>query len=242
MPYAIHRRQKIHYTVEGEGPLVVLQHGMLMDGSSWAQGGFVQALSDRYRVACVDSLGHGASDRPGDAALYDQAQRAGDIVAVIDDLGAERAHLIGYSMGGWMSVGVARHHPDRLASLVVGGWDLVDGTPRLPQGRVTFEIFMDFARQLAPELLEWVTPADMPGLRACYEALSQLDGASEAVLGAGVPVLLWNGREDAYHAPMQVFAAAHGLSFLSSAGDHLAAAQTPDAATIPALRAFLDAA
>ena len=66
MPFAVHRGRRIHYTVEGEGPLVVLQHGLLMDGGAWKQAGFVGALRERYRVACVDSLGHGLSDKPSD--------------------------------------------------------------------------------------------------------------------------------------------------------------------------------
>src|SRR4029077_20223602 len=122
MPFAIHRGQRIHYTVAGEGPLVVLQHGMLMSAESWKQGGVVDALMDRYRVACVDSLGHGLSDKPSDPALYSQEQRSGDIVAVIDDLDCDGAHLVGHSMGAWLSVGVAKYHPKRLSSLVLGGW------------------------------------------------------------------------------------------------------------------------
>src|SRR3954451_12425364 len=127
MPFVKHRGQRIHYAIEGEGPLIVLQHGLLMNGECWKQGGIVGALADRYRVVCVDSLGHGGSDKPSDTALYDQAQRAGDIVAVLDDLGCERAHLVGHSMGAWLAVGVAKHHPQRLSSLVLGGWDFVNG-------------------------------------------------------------------------------------------------------------------
>jgi len=39
MPYVTHRGQRIHYTVEGEGPLVVLQHGLFMDSESWRATG-----------------------------------------------------------------------------------------------------------------------------------------------------------------------------------------------------------
>ena len=241
MPFAVHRGQRIHYTVEGSGPLVVLQHGLLMDAQSWKPSGIVEALAG-FRVACIDSLGHGLSDKPVDPALYDQNQRAGDIVAVIDDLGADRAHLIGYSMGGWISVGVARRHPQRLSSLIVGGWDLINGLPSGPKGPVSFDMFMAFAKRAAPDLVAWVTPDIEPGVRACFDALGELQGASEAVLTAGVPLLFWGGRDDPYHAPMQAFAAANGLPFLSVAGDHLAANLRPDAETLTALRAFLEKA
>jgi hypothetical protein len=65
-----------------------------------------------------------------------------------------------------------------------------------------------------------VTPEVEPGLRACLAAESELDGAEAAVTGAGVPVLLWSGREDGFHAPMRDFAARHELRFLATAGDH----------------------
>ena len=246
MPFVTHRGQRIHYTVEGAGPLVVFQHGLLSNAESWKQTGFVDALTDRFRVACVDSLGHGQSDKPADPALYAQQQRAGDIVAVIDDLGAERAHLVGYSMGGWMAVGVAKHHPERLASLTVGGWDLVRGIEAArgayqAAGVMTFDQLIAGARSMAPMLVEWVTPEVEPGLRACWDALPQLDGAEAAVLGLPEPVLLWDGKDDPYHDSMQAFAAAHDLKFLSTPGDHIGAIMVHRAEGARGLRAFLEA-
>jgi pimeloyl-ACP methyl ester carboxylesterase len=240
VPFASNRGQRIHYTVDGSGPLVVLQHGLLMDADSWTQSGIVDALTDGFRVACVDSLGHGLSDKPSDPELYDQEQRSGDIVAVIDDLGYDRAHLVGYSMGGWLSVGAAKHHPKRLSSVVVGGWDPVNGLPPGPKGPLTFNNFIKFATRTAPTLVEWVTPEFEPGVRACFEALSQLQGAREAVLINEFPVMMWQGRNDPLHDPMQAFAAANGLPFLSTAGDHLAAVLLPSAEAVKGIRAFLD--
>jgi pimeloyl-ACP methyl ester carboxylesterase len=246
MAFVTHRGQRIHYSVEGAGPLVVFQHGLLSSGESWKRAGFVDALADRFRVACVDSLGHGLSDKPADPALYAGDQRAGDIVAVIDDLGAERAHLVGYSMGGWMAVAVARHHRERLASLTVAGWDLVKGVESArPPGftrELKFSQLLMLARYATPALVDWVTPEVEPGLRACWAAVNDLAGAEAAVLGCGAPLLLWDGRDDPYHDPMQAFAARHGVRFLSTAGDHLGAIMAHGAESVAGLRTFLEEA
>jgi pimeloyl-ACP methyl ester carboxylesterase len=242
MPFASHRGQRIHYTVDGSGPLVVLQHGLLMDADSWTQSGIVNALTDGFCVACVDSLGHGHSDKPSDPELYGQKQRAGDIVAVIDDLGYDRAHLVGYSMGGWLAVGVAMHHPKRLSSLILGGWDPVNGLPPGPKGPLSFDFFMRFAKRTTPALVEWVTPEFEPGVRACFDALGQLRGARDAVLTADFPVMIWEGQSDPGYYPMQAFAAVNGLPFLSTSGDHVAAVLRPSAEAVTGLRRFLERA
>jgi pimeloyl-ACP methyl ester carboxylesterase len=242
MPFASNRGQRIHYTVDGSGPLVVLQHGLLMDAGSWMQSGIIEALTDSFCVACVDSLGHGLSDKPPDPQLYGQEQRARDIVAVIDELGYDRAHLAGYSMGGWLAVGVAKHHPERLSSLVLGGWDPVNGLPPGPKGPLGFDFFMRFAKRTTPALVQWVTPELEPGVRACFDALGQLQGARDAVLGANFPVMIWEGQGDPGHDPMRTFAVANGLPFLSTAGDHVAAVLRPSAEAVTGLRTFLEQA
>jgi pimeloyl-ACP methyl ester carboxylesterase len=242
MAFATHRGQRIHYTIEGSGPLVILQHGLLLSAESWKQSGIVDALVDGYRVACIDSLGHGLSDKPSDPALYGQAQRSGDIVAVLDAIGDERAHLIGHSMGGWMAVGVAKYHPERLASLVVGGWHPVSGLPPGPRGPVSYDAFMKFAKRTAPGLVEWITADIEPGVRACFEVLGELQGAREAVLNRKFPVMIWDGRDDPNHAPKRSFAEDNRLRFLSTAGDHLGMLFFHGAEGAAGIRAFLNAA
>jgi pimeloyl-ACP methyl ester carboxylesterase len=242
MPFVSHRGQRIHYTVDGAGPLVVLKQGLLLDAESWKKTGIVDALADKYRVACVDSLGHGLSDKPSNPEFYGQEQRAGDIAAVIDNLGCERAHLVGHSMGGWLAVGVAKFHPRRLASLVVGGWDLLNGLPPTSKGPVRFEAFMKFAERAAPSLVEWITPEFEPGVRACFEALSELKGAGKAVLTAGVPVMIWEGRDDPNHDQRKAFADANGFQFLSTAGDHLGMLFVHGAESARGIRSFIDRA
>ncbi|HEY2753941.1 alpha/beta fold hydrolase, partial [Phenylobacterium sp.] len=187
--------------------------------------GVVDVLADRYCVACVDSLGHGLSDKPSEANLYGLEARSQDVVAVIDKLGLERAHVLGYSMGGWLSVGVAKYHRDRLSSLMVGGWDIVGGA----------EIF-----GTSPATDKWLTTL-RPGARACWDALADRRGARDAVMNSGVPVLLWSGRDDPSHEPMRTFAATESLEFLSTAGSHNGAIWKYGAQSGRGIRAFLDA-
>lgn len=244
MSFVTHRGQRIHYAVAGSGPVVVLQHGLFLDAETWAQAGFVEAFADKYCVVSIDSLGHGLSDKPTNAALYAQVQRAGDIVAVMDDLGCEQAHLVGHSMGGWMSVGMAKYHPDRLASLTLGGWDPVGGVASaLPSGMtgpVSFDRVIAGARLTAPAVMAKVTAEAEPGLRACWEALEDLSEAEASVLGAGKPTLLWCGRDDPYHDAMQRFTERHQLLFSGVQGDHLGAVMTHGQQTAKAIRAFID--
>ena len=244
MPFVTSRNNQIHYSVEGTGPLVILLHGLLSNAKSWKRWGFVDPLADGYCVACVDSLGHGESDKPSDESLYGLEPRSHDVVAVMDDLGFEKAHVLGYSMGGWLSVGVAKYHPHRLSSLMVGGWNISHGvgaasTSPLPF-RTSFRDQIAAARLNSPALVKWVTADVEPGLCACWNALAELGDARRAVVDAGVPVLLWSGRDDPNHEPMRAFAATETLEFLSTNGDHQSVIWQHGAESSEGVRAFLD--
>lgn len=69
----------------------------------------------------IDQRGHGASVRPHEVAAYRADFRASDVAAVLDALGIKTADLLGYSMGGWAALNVARYHAERIDKLVVGG-------------------------------------------------------------------------------------------------------------------------
>jgi len=201
-------------------------------------------LKTDFKVACIDSLGHGKSDKPTDADSYHQSQRAGDIVAVIDDLSEKQAHVLGYSMGAWMAVGVAKYYPERLLSLMIAGWDCVDGmaTPFRQLGieRMEFDAFFEGAKSaLPPEMLEWVTDEVKESLASCYEQLYDLEGSKEAVLALTKPVLLWDGQDDPYHEPMQNFADENGFKFISTTGDHILAMMDNAHIVIPAIKDFI---
>jgi pimeloyl-ACP methyl ester carboxylesterase len=111
---------RIHYLVEGKGPPLFLHMGFSVDLTGWYEWGYVDALKDDYRLILIDPRGHGKSDKPRDSAAYQAAQRVGDVVAVLDDLGVERTHYLGYSMGGRIGFEVAQLAPSRLCSLIIG--------------------------------------------------------------------------------------------------------------------------
>jgi naphthoate synthase len=104
---------------EGAGPPVLLLHGFTGSGASMAP--VAAALRDAHRVVSVDLLGHGASDAPADPALYAIERCAEQLVALLDALRVERAHVIGYSMGGRAGLALAVLHPARVASLLAIG-------------------------------------------------------------------------------------------------------------------------
>jgi pimeloyl-ACP methyl ester carboxylesterase len=107
----------IHYEIEGEGPVLLLSHGYSATGEMWR--GQVEALKDRFRVITWDMRGHGASDYPEDPAAYSEALTLGDMAALLDAAGAERAILGGLSLGGYMSLAFNLTHAERVRALLI---------------------------------------------------------------------------------------------------------------------------
>jgi pimeloyl-ACP methyl ester carboxylesterase len=108
----------IEYEVSGEGRPVVLLHGFPDSGRLWRHQ--VPALVDAgFRVIVPDLRGYGRSDKPDAVEAYAMVALAGDVVAVMDDAGAERAHLVGHDWGAALAWGLAALAGDRVDHLVV---------------------------------------------------------------------------------------------------------------------------
>lgn len=109
---------RIHVTSDGEGPPRFLcLHGLVDTHAIW--DALAPDLAQRGAVARIDQRGHGDSDSP--PGPYSRSDLADDAVAVLDALSAERAVLVGHSMGGIVSMQTALDHPGRVAGLILIG-------------------------------------------------------------------------------------------------------------------------
>ncbi|MBV8958741.1 MAG: alpha/beta fold hydrolase [Actinobacteria bacterium] len=107
----------ISYDVAGSGPPVLLSNGYSATAQMWT--GQVAAWSGDYTVITWDMRGHGLSDSPADPAQYSEALTVGDMAAILDACGVERAVIGGLSLGGYMSLAFNVAHPSRVRALVL---------------------------------------------------------------------------------------------------------------------------
>jgi pimeloyl-ACP methyl ester carboxylesterase len=194
---------EIAYLDEGEGDPIVLVHGFASTKNvNWVYPTWVSELKKNgRRVIALDNRGHGDSSKLYDAAQYDIAIMAGDVIALMDHLQIARADIMGYSLGSRMTAVLARSQPQRLRSAILAGIGigLIEGggpgenvataleAPSLedvtdPVGR-TFRAFADQTR------------SDRLALAACLRGSRLLMTKYEAAAIA-VPVLIAVGTAD----------------------------------------------
>jgi pimeloyl-ACP methyl ester carboxylesterase len=107
--------ERIAYHIAGSGPLLLLVHGMAGSSETWRR--VMPALAGRFTVLAPDLLGQGESEKPrGDYSLGAQASMLRDL---LDELGYERATVIGQSLGGGIAMQFAYQFPERCERLVL---------------------------------------------------------------------------------------------------------------------------
>ena len=194
---------EIAYLDEGEGDPILLVHGFASSKNvNWVYPAWVSELKkNSRRVIALDNRGHGDSAKLYDATAYHIGTMAGDVTALMDHLGIDRADIMGYSLGSRMTAVLARNAPQRLRSAVFGGLGigLIEGggpgenvataleaasidEVTDPVGR-TFRAFAD------------QTHSDRLALAACMRGSRGLMTREEAS-GIAVPVLIAVGTMD----------------------------------------------
>jgi pyruvate dehydrogenase E2 component (dihydrolipoamide acetyltransferase) len=248
--------RKISYAGAGEdGDVILLVHGYGGDRNSWL---FLQEpLAARYRVYALDLPGHGTSAKdvgPGPAGPEGPAGTlsvlAGAVTGVLDALGAERAHLVGHSMGGAVALAVAARDPGRIASLTLiapsgfgseinAGYlrGFADAQTRRELKPVVGQLFAGeqlVTRQLVEDLLAYkrLDGAD-EALHALVDTL--LDGdvqradsaALMAAIGDTVPVTVVWGRADRIIPAAQAESVAGAVRHLVDGAGHMPHMERP---------------
>ncbi len=167
---------KIRYWDEGQGEPVLLIHGYTANGNlNWRGPGIEQALAAKYHVIMPDVRGHGGSDAPPEGQHGIHVVE--DMLRLLDHVNAKQAHVIGYSMGGMISIKFATLHPDRVRSLLIGGMGW------LPEGS---ESVKKFATDIAAS----------PRLQASLRGFTEFGTTEEAMKAIALPLRVIIGTND----------------------------------------------
>lgn len=104
---------------KGEGDPVILLHGAGGHAETWVRN--LVPLAEKFRVFAIDYLGHGFTDKP--KMTYNLPNFSKHLLDFMDAAGVKKAHLVGESQGGQISVLTASEHPERVnrLALIVGG-------------------------------------------------------------------------------------------------------------------------
>lgn len=232
MPHFEHDDLRLFYVDEGEGAPILLIHGFASNiRVNWVSTGWIESLTRAgFRAVALDVRGHGESDKPHDPEVYTNADLVGDAVALLDHLGLERSHVMGYSMGARVTAFLALEHPERVSRGVLSGLggNLVDGVggreeivaalraPSLQavtgeRGRM-FRAFAD------------ATTADREALAACMTSM-RANMTTEQLRTIDMPILVAVGTEDDVAGDPERLASAlpNGRAFAIEGRDHMKA-------------------
>jgi 3-oxoadipate enol-lactonase len=212
--------------VEGEGPAVLMVHGL--GGTSNFYQVQAEALAERFRVVRVDSAGAGRSPV---ADGIDIASHAEDLAGVLDVLGIDSAAVVGHSMGTLVVRELAKRHPDRVSALALLGAvrEPAEAGRQAQRDRaavlrekgsaavapaVVANALSETTRRERPEVAafvrELVMRQDTEGYARNCEALA---GATDpGPVAGGLPLLLVTGSDDTVGPPeaSREIADAHG--------------------------------
>jgi len=110
---------ELYYEECGQGTPIIWVHEFAGDHRSWEPQ--MRYFSRQYRCISYAARGYPPSQVPSSPASYSQTRAADDIRSVMDELGIERAHVVGLSMGGFATLHFGLRYPSRALSLVVAG-------------------------------------------------------------------------------------------------------------------------
>lgn len=210
---------RVHYFVGGDGPALLLIHGLGSRAEDWTPQ-IPRYIQNGFRVYAVDLLGCGRTDRP--TIEYTIQQQTEMIEGFLSAVGLEQADVIGWSMGGWVALNLALRHPQRIRRLVVmdsAGLRFPNQlTPEAFEPRTVAELeqLLGLLMQRPPRLPKFLSRAVLQTMQQNFPVVQQavesmltgrelLDGKLKEIR---VPVLIVWGEEDRL-IPLSVGMAMH---------------------------------
>jgi pimeloyl-ACP methyl ester carboxylesterase len=201
---------KIHYLIEGEGEPVILVHGFTSSlQQEWRRSKVMPTLSEKFQVIALDNRGHGQSDKPLDPSMYG-TKMAGDVIRLMDHLKLNKAHLVGYSLGGIITEYLVVHHPERWQSATIGGMGWIKADDKRMALTGNLALLLDNSKQIG-DLIKRIQPdgsftssgplrvldrGDTKYLAACARGICNLAVTEEQLKANKVPTLAIVGDKD----------------------------------------------
>lgn len=233
----------IWYAELGAGDPVILIHGFLIQAErNWLDSGVANSLAPPFRVIALDLRGHGRSGKPHDPSAYGR-KTLEDFVRLLDHLGVESAHLVGYSTGAQLALSIVTEFPWRVRRAVLGGGGMLEaGGEEYEWYRSVPDVLADLgpdetiSERLFPgagfgEEVASVMNANDPIAAGAFAAgMLELAHAEAALRANEVPVMLFVGENDGYRdqaeAAMRV---GSNMQMIVQAGrDHSTAIRDPE--------------
>jgi 3-oxoadipate enol-lactonase len=201
---------RIHYELFGDpgSPVLTLLEGIGADIAGWRRN--IPTLASELRVVAIDHRGNGASgEPPGPCTMTTFVE---DALAVLDELGVERAHVYGQSFGGMVAQEMALTYPDLVRTLALAGTHpgpahaIAVAGRTVPKGEPWRALYAPGFPEVRPDVVAEdrrvaaAQPDHPRGQRRQWEAMQTWD-AFDRLLQIAVPTLVVHGTEDGVVAP-----------------------------------------
>jgi pimeloyl-ACP methyl ester carboxylesterase len=148
----------LYYELHGRGPLVVLIPGLGYNG--WMYSRMIPGLAEQFQVISIDNRGSGLSDKP--AGPYTAQMLAADVIGLLDELGAAKAHIVGHSMGGFIAQALAIDYPERVDRLVLSATNF-GGPHHIPITPPAMAVLTDVSGDPIERLRRGIAISTAPG-------------------------------------------------------------------------------
>jgi pimeloyl-ACP methyl ester carboxylesterase len=198
---------RIHLVEAGTGPLVLMVHGFPESWYSWRHQ--LLALADAgFHVIAPDMRGYGQTDRPREVEAYDIFQLTGDLVGLVNALGAEPVVIVGHDWGAWITQTAALLRPDLFRAVALLS------VPFLPRGPISPS---QWEQQKYPGKIFYQQMFRAPGSEQFFEAdvRGTIVNALYTASGEPTPDQRWKFAMDPHEAASAIPQASQRPSFVT---------------------------